>query len=226
MTSFVVSYCSAWEGALKSVSTITHPPLSENFQATSRQGRRLRFGMLTHNYEINQGVFVERSPSLGRSPYTHSLFYLAWSEKFLPDRTLAFKYLYRTSYPSWTLFTLVLFPNTGTTQFSRRSIQVFMGGITQKTKKKLGKIPLNYRKRQLCIEMDNLLVLYSSFHDGFSELFIIETFLKNKDPLGFQNYKFVKFFLHTLLVELLDTKISYGYKYPIRFCSLDWKEIQ
>ena len=98
---------------------------------------------------------------------------------------------------------------------------MFMGGITQKTKKKLGKIPLNYRKRQLCIEMDNLLVLYSSFQDGFSELFIIETLLKNKDPLGFQNYKFVKCFLHTLLVELLDTKISYGYKYPIRFCSLD-----
>ena len=49
------------------------PPTTRSFKATSRQERRLRFGML-----INQGVILVWSPSLRWSPSNYHLFYCTW----------------------------------------------------------------------------------------------------------------------------------------------------
>ena len=49
------------------------PPTTRSFKATSRQGRRLRFGML-----INQGIILVWSPSLRWSPSNYHLFYCTW----------------------------------------------------------------------------------------------------------------------------------------------------
>ena len=50
----------------------------KNVLATSRQGRRLRFGMLTVLTNISQDVMVEWSPFLGWSPSNYNLLYCTW----------------------------------------------------------------------------------------------------------------------------------------------------